>query len=161
MIDVCDGWHDRAMSGAIASEFVGDQPPGFTALAFDQATKKPFSRTLIAAVLHQNINDIAVLIHSAPEVVALSLNRNKDFVDMPGVAETSLSLFEFSGIVRAKLLAPLTNGFIGDRDATFGKQFFDLSEAEAEPMVEPHGVTDNFGGKAMTLVAGCWLFHAA
>jgi hypothetical protein len=85
MIDVCDSRHDRAMSGAIASEFVGDQPSRFTALAFDQATKKTFSCTLIAAALHQNINDIAVLIHSAPEVVALSLTRDKDFVDMPGV----------------------------------------------------------------------------
>jgi hypothetical protein len=28
-------------------------------------------------------------------------------------------------------------------------------------MVEPHGMTDNFRGKAMTLVTGCWLVHAA
>jgi hypothetical protein len=28
-------------------------------------------------------------------------------------------------------------------------------------MVEPHGVADNFRGKPVTLVAGCWLFHAA
>jgi len=30
-----------------------------------------------------------------------------------------------------------------------------------KPMVEPHGVTDDFGRKTMALVAGCWLFHAA
>jgi hypothetical protein len=28
-------------------------------------------------------------------------------------------------------------------------------------MVEPHGVANNFRGKAVTLVAECWLFHAA
>ena len=28
-------------------------------------------------------------------------------------------------------------------------------------MVEPHGVTDNFRGKTVTLVAGRLLFHAA
>ena len=28
-------------------------------------------------------------------------------------------------------------------------------------MVEPHGVTDNLRGKTVTLVTGCWLFHAA
>jgi hypothetical protein len=28
-------------------------------------------------------------------------------------------------------------------------------------MVQPDGVTDDFRGKTMTLVAGCWLFHAA
>jgi len=30
-----------------------------------------------------------------------------------------------------------------------------------KPMVEPNRMTDNFRGKAMTLVAGRWLFHAA
>ena len=74
------------MSGIIASEFVGHQPPGFTALAFDQATKKLFSRTLIATVLHENINAIAVLIDGTPQILALPLNGDKDFVDMPRIA---------------------------------------------------------------------------
>jgi hypothetical protein len=26
---------------------------------------------------------------------------------------------------------------------------------------QPNSVTDNFGRKTVTLVAGCWLFHAA
>jgi hypothetical protein len=64
-------------------------------------------------------------------------------------------------MVRPKLLTPLPNRFICDGDATFGKQFFDLSEAEAEPMVEPHGVADDFRGKTVTVVAGCWLCHTA
>jgi hypothetical protein len=149
------------MSCIIASKFIGDQSTWFGPLPFKKATEKAFSRPLIATVLHENIKAIAVLIDGTPEVVALSLNRNKDFVDMPGVAETSLSLFEFSGIVRPKLLTPLPNRFICDGDPTFGKEFFDFTKAEAEPMVEPDGVTDNFRGKAMTLVAGCWLFHAA
>ena len=59
------------------------------------------------------------------------------------------------------LSAPLTNGFIGDGDATFGQQFFDFTETEAETMVQPDGVANNFGGKAMTLVGGCRVFHQA
>jgi hypothetical protein len=54
----------------------------------------------------------------------------------------------------------LTNGFIGDGDASFGEKFFHLTKTEAEPMVQPDGVTDNFRGKPVTLLAGCWLFHA-
>jgi hypothetical protein len=74
------------MSGVIASECVGHQPPGFTALAFDQATKKPFSRTLIATTLHENIKAIAVLIHGTPQILALPLNGDKDCGDMPRIA---------------------------------------------------------------------------
>jgi len=121
MIDVCDGRHDRAMSGAIASEFVGHQPPGFSPLAFEKTVEKAFSRTLIAAALHQNINDIAVLINRTPQILPFPLNCDKDFVDVPGIAQASLLVFEFSSIVRPKLLTPLPNGLIGHRDATFGQ----------------------------------------
>jgi hypothetical protein len=50
-----------------------------------------------------------------------------------------LAFLEFSGIVRAKLPTSLTNGFIGDGDASFGKQFFHLTEAETEAVVKPDG----------------------
>jgi len=73
VVDVTHRRHDRPMSGVIASECVGHQPPGFTALAFDQATKKPFSRTLIAAALHQNIHDLAVWIHEHATDTAVPL----------------------------------------------------------------------------------------
>ena len=53
----------------------------------------------------------------------------------------------------------MTNGFRGHGDAAFGEEFFDLTEAEAELMIEPNGMTDNFGRKAMALVAGCFGFH--
>jgi len=55
----------------------------------------------------------------------------------------------------------LTNGFIGDSDATFGRQFFDFTETEAETVVKPDGMTDNFGRKAMALVGGYRVFHQA
>ncbi len=130
-------------------------------MAFDETAGKPFGRALIATTLHQNIKAIAVLIDGTPQIVALPLNGDKDFVDVPGIAQASLLFFEFSGIVRPKLLTPLPNRFICDGDPTFGEEFFDFTKAEAEPMVEPDGVTDNFRGKAMTLVVGYWLFHAA
>jgi len=63
-----------------------------------------------------------------------------------------LSFFKFSGIVGPKLSTPLANGFIGDRDATFGKQLFDFTEAQAKTMVQPDGMANNFGGESVTLV---------
>ena len=60
-----------------------------------------------------------------------------------------------------KLLAPLTNGLIGHCNAAFGEKFFDLTEAEAESMLQPNRMTDNFGKKAMTLITGCLNFHHA
>ena len=56
MVDVTHRRHDRPMSGIIASEFIGDQTPGFAPLTFEEATEKPFRCPLIATVFHQAIN---------------------------------------------------------------------------------------------------------
>ncbi len=72
-----------------------------------------------------------------------------------------MTFFEFLGIDWAKLPAPLSDGFMGDRNATFRQQFFDFKKTETKTMIQPDGVTDDFRGKTMTLVAGCLNFHAA
>lgn len=41
---------------------------------------------------------------------------------------------------------------IGDDHAAFKEEFFHIPEAEAEPKVQPHSVTDNFNRKAMILI---------
>ena len=78
---------------------------------------------------------------------------------MPRIPQASLSIFELAHIVWTKLLTSLTDRFIGDRDFTFGEKFFHLSETEAEPMVQPDGVPDNFRGKTKTAVAERFGIH--
>ena len=65
------------------------------------------------------------------------------------------------GVHWGKLLTPLPNSLIDDHNALFGEQLFGLTEAEAETMVKPNGMTDNFAWKAMALVAWCWVVHQA
>jgi len=79
---------------------------------------------------------------------------------MPRIAYAALPFFEFSSIVRPKLLTPLPNRFICDGAPTFGEEFFDFTEAEAEPMVEPHGVADDFRRETMALVTELFGIHA-
>jgi len=42
-------------------------------LAFEQATEEAFSRLLIAAALHEDINHIAVLIDRTTEILSLGI----------------------------------------------------------------------------------------
>ena len=121
MVDVIHRGHDRTMSCIIALEFVGHQPPGFSPLAFDEKAEKPFSRALLGTALHEDINDITILIDRSPEILSLALNRDKDFVDVPGIAQWSLLFFELARKIRPKLLTPLPNRFIRDGDPTFGE----------------------------------------
>ena len=63
---------------------------------------------------------------------------------MPGITKAALSLLQFVGIDRAKLFAPLANGFVGHHDTLYDEEFFHFTKAQGESMVQPDGMTDNF-----------------
>jgi len=149
------------MRDVVTSEFVGHQPAWFMALTFEQATKEANRRVFVASALDENINRITVLVHSSSRIVTLSLNGDTYFIKVLGIPQATLSFLELVCIDRTKLLTPLANGFVGDGDVSFRQEFFDFTEAQTESMVEPDGVTDNFRGKTMTLIAGIMGFHTA
>ena len=49
-------------------------------------------------------------------------------------------------------LSPQSNGFVGDDDTPLGQQEFNVSEAEAEHVIQPDRVADDLGGKSVTIV---------
>ena len=50
---------------------------------------------------------------------------------------------------------------VGNLDAVLGQHQLDIPEAEAERVVQPNGVADDFGRKAVTMVRIRGAFHAA
>jgi hypothetical protein len=73
--------------------------------------KKPLGRTLIAARLQQNIDDITILIHGTPKILLLAVDSDEEFVQIPGITEASLFLLKTSGIVGSEFRAPLADSF--------------------------------------------------
>ena len=57
------------MSGAVASQFVGDQLPRRTALPLQQLAEESFGGFLITARLDEDIDYITILVYRAPEVL--------------------------------------------------------------------------------------------
>ena len=78
---------------------------------------------------------------------------------MPRVSLLTAPPPERAGVVPAERQAPLADGFVGDRNAPLGQQIFDIPEAETVSVVEPHGVADDVGRKAMPEVAGSARCH--
>jgi len=78
---------------------------------------------------------------------------------VPGVAQTPLPSHKSPGVVGPKLLTPLLDGLIGDGDASLGKKIFHFAKTEAEAVVEPDGMTDDFGWKAVTVIEGWFGIH--
>jgi hypothetical protein len=86
-----DARHDLNLSRGIALELVSDKNPKRIPQALEELAKKPFSSLLIAPALHQDVECMAVLIDSTPEVMMLALDREHDFVKMPLVATLRLT----------------------------------------------------------------------
>ena len=118
--------------------------------------KESLGSSLVPAFSDQDVQNIAILIHCSPEVKLLTLNLHEDFINMPSVTQSVSVAFDRAGVFRSELETPEADGLVGDDDPPFSQQILYISKAQREPMVQPHGMTDNFGRKSVASVAG---FH--
>jgi hypothetical protein len=80
--------------------------------------------------LDQNVHDVSVLIHGTPQILLFAVDSNEDLIQMPLVAQPSLSALQFASIDRAELLAPLPDRLLQHDDSPLGKKILDISEAQ-------------------------------
>ena len=70
---------------------------------------------------------------------------------MPVVAWCGPSLPKVPGDGLAKLNKPASDSFIGNIQTALREEIFNIAITQSEPTVEPYGVADDFGWKAMAL----------
>ena len=142
------------MGDTVAAQRVGHEPHGFLSLTLQQSAEESPHGPRVPTGLDEDVDQITVLIHGAPEILALTVDRHEDFIQEPRIAESTLSALQLPSVIGAEFPAPLPNGFVRHDDAAFGKQILDIPEAQAVSVVEPDGMADDFGRKAMPKVAG-------
>jgi len=113
-----------------------------------------FGGPLVAPRLEKDIDHVAVLINGPPEILSAPLNGDEQFIQVPRVAQPPLPSLEAPSVLRPEPETPQADGLVGDRDAPLGEEIFDVAEAETESVVEPHGVTGDFWGESVSVVAG-------
>src|SRR5262245_34028744 len=72
---------------------------------------------------------------------------------MPCVAGLRTPPSQPIAIVLPKLPTPLTDGFMGHRDAALEQQFFHIAVAQGEAIRESDAMADDLTGEAMVLIA--------
>ena len=137
------------MCDTVAAQLVGHEPHGFLSLTLQQSAKESPRCTPVPTGLYEDVDQVTVLIHRAPEILALTVDRHEDFVQEPRISESTLSSLQLPSVVGAELPAPLANGFVGHDDSSFGQQILNIPEAHAVSVVEPDGMADDFGRKAI------------
>ena len=133
---VGDTGHDVPLGNSVAAQLVGHETG-----------------------LDEKVNQVTVLVHGAPQILALTGDRDEDFVRKPRISESTLTSLQPPGVIWAELPAPLPNRFVRHDDAAFGQQILDIPEAQAVSVIQPDGVADDFRRKAMPKVAGSSNVH--
>ena len=147
------------MGDTVAAQLVGHEPHGFLSLTLQQSAKESPRCTPVPTGLYEDVDQVTVLIHRAPQILALTVDRHEDFVQEPRLSESTLSSLQLPSVVGAELPAPLPKSFVRHDDAAFGQQILDIPEAQAVSVIQPDGVADDFRRKAMPKVAGSSNVH--
>jgi hypothetical protein len=143
---------DLAFGSTIRSEFVGHDHPGHVAQTLQQLAKETFGRFRVPSALDQHIEYIPVLINGPPEVVQFASDADKDLIQEPYVAGLWPATLEGLGIDPSEAQAPFADGLIADHHTSRRKDQFDFTQAEAEAVVEPNRLVDDFGRKTEAAV---------
>jgi hypothetical protein len=120
--------------------------------SFEELAEELLRRLFIPPVLHQGIEHVSLLIHSALQIVAFAIDRQEDLVQMPFVPWPGTQPPKLIRILLAKLPAPLADRFVGDDDPTDEQQFFHIAVAEREAEIEPDRVADDLTRKPVMFV---------
>ena len=140
---------------------LGDDPPRLVPEAGQQPLEEALRGRGVPAVLHQDVEHDAVLVHRPPEVMQLAVDADEHLIEVPGVTRLRPSPAQLPGEVAAELQAPLPDALVGDDHAPLGQDQLDIAQAEAEHVVQPDGVADDLGREAVPGVAGGVWRHPA
>jgi hypothetical protein len=99
-------------------------------------------RPLVPARLHQTIEHLAFCVDGPPQIHFLAANGDEHLIKVPGRMRFGAHRSQTPGDHGAEHRH--SDRFVGDVDTAFGKQFFDVSEAQREAKIEPDGVLDDF-----------------
>src|ERR1700720_712252 len=110
-------------------------------------------RTLVPSALNQHIKHFALGIHGAPKIDHTAGDFQIDLVKMPdgvGLGSTFAQVRRDQG---PEMIHPAPNGLVGDHNAAFRQQVFDVTEAQCEPEIEPDRLLDDLWRKAVAAIA--------
>ncbi len=114
----------------VAGELVGDDNPRRVIPPFHRSSYEGFRSVLIPAVLYEDVDDEAVLVHSPPQPVPPAVDLQRDFVQVQLVARATATPPQLLRVYRAKRAHPLADRLVGHRHAPFCQELLYIPQAE-------------------------------
>src|SRR5690348_5030030 len=142
-----DPRQDLAFGGGVALELVCDDHPRNIPQALQQLAEEPRGRGCVAPALDQNVEDISVLVDRAPQIVLLAADPDEHLVHVPLVSGLWPAPLQRIGEDPAEAQAPLADALVADDDPTRRQDQLNISQAQAEAVIEPDRMLDDHGAK--------------
>jgi hypothetical protein len=152
VLPMLHSWQHLLFRGCIAAKFISDEYSWHILTPLQQLTEELFRRLFIAPALHQDIQNIAMLVNCTPEIVLLALDGEEHLIQMPLIAGLATLPAQLVRILLAKCSAPLADRLVGKPDPAGGHELFHITIAEGESIVQPDRVRDDLGRKSIALV---------
>jgi hypothetical protein len=109
---------ELSLGGSITLQLIRDEDPWGILASFEELAEEFLRRLLVSPALHQDVEDMAVLIDRSPEIGPLTTNREKDLIQLPLITSLRATVPKLIRILLAELPTPLAHRFIGHDDAT-------------------------------------------
>ena len=139
-----------AQSGTMGAQSIGDDGVRQVSLPFQQPAHELEGRLPVSPRLQDDVENFALVVDGAPEIVDLSGDPDEYLVQMPAVRRPWPAPADPRGIGAAKLERPSTHRLVGGIDAALSKQVLDIAIAQREPEIEPDRMLDDHGREAVT-----------
>jgi hypothetical protein len=135
----------RTCGGGVARELIRNDHPGPAWQPFEPRFEACLDRPLVATTLHQDVEDVIVLFHGPPQVMASAMEGQHDIAELRIVSQPGSTTSPLMGVGWAEYATPLTDRFVGHHHLTCASPLFDLAAAQAQATREPDGMTDDLG----------------
>ncbi len=93
------------MRNAIASQLVRYNPSRLYLMLFQQPPEETLSSSTVTTGLEKHIDHLAILVNSPPQILLLTTNLHKYFVDVECIAEPLMPTLQPFGKFGTKLVA--------------------------------------------------------
>ena len=101
--------------------------------------------------LQEDVKHSALFVHRPPEPVFNSTNDNVHLIQMPPGTPTGFPVASFLSQEWGEFDVPLAKGFVTDVNSSLVEQLLNITLAEREAVVEPHGVPNYTQRKTVTI----------
>jgi hypothetical protein len=142
-----------ALRRAVALQLVGHADAGHRREALAELAKTVLGGRRMAPARHEALEHVIVLIHDAPQGMALPVERQTHLVHMPCIPRARPSALELVGVIVPTLPTPRAEGLVRHLDAALEQELLHVAVAQREAIIEPDAMADNLAGEAVVLIA--------